>query len=113
MNYHNLNFLTIDYMDWHSDLSPQWILGKEELLPVFIGVNHYADKYDNCVGIYILNEDYEKIDHNLFYVFFHDIYLSEEDLNTLLEKNPHVFAECGEKDISEEAPEIRSHFHFY
>ena len=66
------SLIMIDNIKWDYLLGPQYIVGKNrKLIEVMIGSPLYS-KENNDVGIYVLTNNYNDIDHSKIYVFIHE-----------------------------------------
>ena len=58
---------------------PTHILSKDSKpIPVFIGASNCI--FDNAIGIYVRDEDFNLIRHDKAYIFIHDPDVKEEDI---------------------------------
>jgi uncharacterized protein YdgA (DUF945 family) len=72
----------VDSTCWDSFvLAPQFIIGKNnEFIPVYIGTDLTIESDNSTIGIYIKNNDYDKIDHTKDYIFVNNPEATYEEL---------------------------------
>jgi len=62
-----------DLVNYESTFYPTHILGyNNEIMPVYIGNSSDSIIEEKAIGIYVTDEDYNKIDHSKEYVLIHD-----------------------------------------
>lgn len=71
-----------DEVDYTATWYPTHIVSKDKkVLPVFIGASQTVIK--GLVGIWIKDEDYNKIDHNKAYIFLHNPEATDDDIEDI------------------------------
>jgi len=109
-----------DSVDWQYDLGPVFVVGSNKTLVrcyigIPIGKDYKIDKEalsHNLVGIYIASSDYDKINHNLPYIFFNIFDCDNLPPSHIITWIDKVSSKFTEEDIPENPKIIsRSHIH--
>lgn len=99
-----------DEAAYETYLYPTHTIGKKgELIKVFIGDTHPEGLYKG-IGIYILDEDYEKMDHSKGYMLIHDPEITQDKIPVILEDSRNQFPDFFELEIKEDIID-RDHMH--
>lgn len=91
-------------------LYPTHTIGKKgELIRVFIGDTHPKNLFKG-IGIYILDEDYKKMDHSKGYILIHDPEIVQDKIPVILEDSRNQFPDFFELKMKENIMD-REHIH--
>ena len=102
-----ISLILYDIADWKEQFVPTYIMGKENIVPLYLGKVPGVGKFSfNQVAIYVKSEDYNKIDHTKEYVLIHDPIVTEEDFKEIKENISKVI-----RDVADIKSANRVHMH--